>query len=104
MPCPTSSFEGTIVYGSPPLLLKSIAAVVSGCCAMLFQWGIVYNNDPTLYVSKLQTYLMRGADTREGDVYPNQEWGYGTINMIKVFDRLKANKLFINTAVNPFSE
>ncbi|MGG5463242.1 S8 family peptidase [Clostridium sp. B9] len=80
------------------------AAVVSGCCAMLFQWGIVYNNDPTLYVSKLQTYLMRGADTREGDVYPNQEWGYGTINMIKVFDSLKANKLFINTAVNPFSE
>lgn len=70
------------------------AAVVTGCSAMLFQWGIVNNNDPTLYVSKLQTYLMRGADTREGDVYPNQEWGYGTINMVKVFNSLRANKLF----------
>lgn len=73
------------------------AAIVSGCCAMLFQWGIVYNNDPTLYVSKLQTYLMRGASTREGDMYPNEEWGYGTIDMVKVFDSLRANKLF-NTA------
>lgn len=70
------------------------AAIVSGCCAMLFQWGIVYNNDPTLYVSKLQTYLMRGASTREGDMYPNEEWGYGTIDMVKVFDSLRANKLF----------
>ena len=70
------------------------AAVVSGCCAMLFQWGIVYNNDPTLYVAKLQTYLIRGVNTRKGDIYPNEEWGYGTINMIKVFDSLRANTLF----------
>lgn len=70
------------------------AAVVSGCCAMIFQWGIVYNNDPTLYVPKLQTYLIRGVNTRKGDIYPNEEWGYGTINMIKVFDSLRANTLF----------
>lgn len=70
------------------------AAIVSGCCAMLFQWGIVYNNDPTLYVAKLQTYLIRGVNTRKGDIYPNEEWGYGTINMIKVFDSLRANMLF----------
>ncbi|ELC8443437.1 S8 family peptidase [Clostridium perfringens] len=70
------------------------AAIVSGCCAMLFQWGIVYNNDPTLYVAKLQTYLIRGVNTRKGDIYPNEEWGYGTIDMIKVFDSLRANMLF----------
>lgn len=80
------------------------AAIVTGCSALLFQWGIVYNNDPTLYVSKLQTYLMRGADTREGDAYPNEEWGYGTINMIKVFDSLRANKLFGNNLINSLSE
>ena len=65
------------------------AAIVAGCCAMLFQWGIVYNNDPTLYVAKLQTYLIRGVDTREGDMYPNREWGYGTIDMINVFNSLR---------------
>lgn len=65
------------------------AAIVAGCCAMLFQWGIVYNNDPTLYVAKLQTYLIRGANTREGDMYPNREWGYGTIDMINVFNSLR---------------
>ncbi|MDV5107066.1 hypothetical protein R2R32_15520 [Clostridium perfringens] len=56
---------------------------------MLFQWGIVYNNDPTLYVAKLQTYLIRGVNTREGDMYPNREWGYGTIDMINVFNSLR---------------
>ena len=65
------------------------AAIVAGCCAMLFQWGIVYNNDPTLYVAKLQTYLIRGVNTREGDMYPNREWGYGTIDMINVFNSLR---------------
>ncbi len=40
-------------------------------------------------VAKLQTYLMRGANTREGDIYPNQEWGYGTIDMINVFNSLR---------------
>ncbi len=56
---------------------------------MLFQWGIIYNNDPTLYVAKLQTYLIRGVNTREGDMYPNQEWGYGTVDMINVFNSLR---------------
>lgn len=65
------------------------AAIVAGCCAMLFQWGIIYNNDPTLYVAKLQTYLIRGVNTREGDMYPNQEWGYGTVDMINVFNSLR---------------
>lgn len=65
------------------------AAIVAGCCAMLFQWGIVYGNDPSLYVAKLQTYLIRGVNTREGDMYPNREWGYGTIDMISILNSLR---------------
>ncbi len=70
---------------------SSIAgAVVVGCCAQLLQWGIIDGNDPTMYSVKIKTYLTRGAGKREGDVYPNREWGYGTIDMQEVFNNIRA--------------
>lgn len=65
-------------------------AVVTGCCAQLLQWGIVDGNDPTMYSVKIKTYLTRGAGKREGDIYPNREWGYGTIDMQGVFNNIRA--------------
>ncbi|MBM7834016.1 S8 family peptidase [Clostridium sardiniense] len=70
---------------------SSIAGgVVAGCCAQLLQWGIVDRNDPTMYSVKMKTYLTRGAGKREGDVYPNREWGYGTIDMQGVFNNIRS--------------
>lgn len=64
------------------------AAIIAGCCSLILQWGIVNKNDLTMYSMKLQTYLMRGADQRPGDTYPNEQWGYGIINMQKLFDNI----------------
>lgn len=68
-------------------------AVISGCCCQLLQWGIVNKNDVTMYARKVQTYLMRGTDQRIGDVYPNEQWGFGVINMQKLFDNIKGSVL-----------
>lgn len=68
------------------------AAVVAGCCSLIYQWGIVEGNDKTLLVSKMKTYLIRGANQREGDVYPNRELGYGTVDMKGVFDNIRSLK------------
>ena len=65
-------------------------AVVAGCCAQLFQWGIIDGNDATMYSVKLKTYIIRGAGKREGDLYPNREWGYGIIDMQGVFNNIRA--------------
>ncbi|WP_143152512.1 S8 family peptidase [Clostridium cavendishii] len=65
------------------------SAVVAGCCALLYQWGIIYGNDPNMYSTKMKTYLIRGTFKREGDVYPNQQWGYGIINMDGVFSNIR---------------
>ena len=66
-------------------------AVTTGCCAFILQWGIVNGNYPRLYSTEMRTYLIRGASMRAGDIYPNQQWGYGTLNMKGVFDAIREN-------------
>ena len=66
------------------------AAVVAGCCALLYQWGEVEGTDRPLYSTKVKTYLIRGASTIEGQRFPNPEWGYGTVNMKGVFDNIRS--------------
>ena len=65
------------------------AAVTAGCCSLIYQWGIVEGNDPSLYSPKLKTYLIRGTEKRLGDTYPNREWGYGMLNLKGVFDNIR---------------
>lgn len=75
------------------------AAIVAGCVALIFQWGIINGNNKNLYVSQVKTYLIAGTSKREGDIYPNPEWGYGMVNIRGVFDniRSKINKFsYIN--------
>ncbi|SFD49462.1 hypothetical protein, partial [Clostridium uliginosum] len=44
--------------------------------------------------TKVKTYLIGGALKREGDIYPNPQWGYGMVNLKGIFDniRLKINE------------
>jgi hypothetical protein len=64
------------------------AAVVAGVCAMLFQWGIVDGNDPYIYSQTIKAYLARGAISRSGDIIPNPYWGYGILNVPKIFENI----------------
>lgn len=64
------------------------AAIVAGACAMLFEWGIVQGNDKNLYTQTLKTYLARGVNERPGDIYPNPQWGFGMLNVLRLFDNI----------------
>ena len=64
------------------------AAVLAGACAMLFQWGIVEGNYPNIYSQTIKTYITRGAVQRSGDIYPNPQWGYGILNILKMFQNM----------------
>ncbi|WP_392485988.1 S8 family serine peptidase [Haloimpatiens sp. FM7315] len=66
------------------------AAVTAGAAALLLEWGIVNGNDETMYSNKLKTYLIRGAAQREGDVYPNRNWGYGMLDLDGIFKEIRA--------------
>lgn len=66
-------------------------AITAGCCALIMQWGVVDGNDPNLYATEVRTYLIRGTSMRVGDIYPNEQWGYGAIDMKGVFDSIREN-------------
>lgn len=64
------------------------AAIVSGVCAMLFQWGIVDGHQPEMFSETLKAYLAKGGIARSGDIIPNPYWGYGILNVPKIFENM----------------
>lgn len=64
------------------------SAVVAGVCALLFQWGIVDGNDPYIYSQTVKAYLAKGGVPRSGDISPNPYWGYGMLNVLKMFENM----------------
>ena len=72
----TSVMSGSSVAG----------AVVAGCCALILQWAVTDGNYPGIYSSQIKTYIISGAKTRPGDIYPNRQWGYGMFDLQGVFD------------------
>lgn len=64
---------------------SAAAAITAGGCALLIEWGMgrtpprIFNN------SELKALLIRGAGRTGDKLYPNREWGYGTLNIYQVF-------------------
>ena len=65
------------------------SAVTAGACALLMQWGIVQGNDPALSTYQIRAYLIRGCTRNETISYPNTQWGYGELNLMQTFLRLR---------------
>ncbi len=58
--------------------------IVSGCAALLMEWGIVQGKDPYLYGEKVKAYLRRGAQPIRGEWdYPNERVGFGSLCLAK---------------------
>ena len=76
--------------GTSTVTGSSVAtAVLAGCCALILQWAIIDKNDKEIRTQKLISYLIRGTRMRTGDIYPNKEFGYGILDMEKVFESLR---------------
>jgi len=60
--------------------------IVSGCAALLMEWGIVQENDRYLYGEKVKAYLRAGAQPLRGEnVYPNERVGFGRLCLAESF-------------------
>lgn len=68
------------------------SSVLAGCCALMLQWAVIQKNDPGITLTTLITYIISGAKMREGDIYPNKEWGYGMLDIQNIFNALRSNK------------
>lgn len=65
------------------------AAITAGACALLMQWGIVQENDTALSTYQIKAYLIKGCSRYETMSYPNTQWGYGTLNLLQTFHRMR---------------
>ena len=65
------------------------AAVAVGGIALLLEWGVVKKNKVGLNTYGIIWLLVSAANTPKGYEYPNQYWGYGTLNIRNVFEVLR---------------
>ena len=68
---------------------SAAAAVLSGVCALKLQWGVVEGNDPSMSTYQIRAYLIRGALRTPALSYPNEQWGYGTVQLMQSFHLMR---------------
>ena len=65
------------------------AAHVAGAAALLLEWGLVRGNRRNLSTEEVKSYLIRGAVRDPQIRYPSPIWGYGTLDIYRVFTGLR---------------
>ena len=68
---------------------KGVAAVLAGACALLLQWGVREGNDPAMGTYQIRASLIRGCLRRPDMVYPNNQWGYGSVQLMQSFHLMR---------------
>lgn len=66
------------------------AAHTAGIAAMVLEWGIVRRNYLGIDTPEVKTLLIRGAKRNPNLIYPNQDWGYGIVDVYNLFIELRA--------------
>lgn len=67
------------------------AAIAAGGVAQFMQWAVVEGNSPLADTREVKNYFIKGATRMPGETYPNREWGYGALNVLGAFERLRGN-------------
>lgn len=66
------------------------AAHVTGALALYLQYTLVDKTYPNrAFMQQVKTYLKAGADRSQERMYPNNEYGYGLLNIRGIFEQLK---------------
>ncbi|MBE5867424.1 MAG: peptidase [Lachnospiraceae bacterium] len=64
------------------------AAITAGTVAQFMEWAVTRQNRPFVTSLEIRNYLIRGAQRTPSVSYPDQEWGYGRLNIAETFDAL----------------
>jgi len=65
------------------------AAITTGACALMMQWGIVDENETTLTTERIKAYLIRGCARDMFIEYPNAQWGYGKLDLYNTLNIIR---------------
>ena len=65
------------------------AAVTGGAVALMLEWAVVQGNYTLINSVDIKNIIIRGAEQEPGRTYPNNEWGYGKLNLYDAFENLR---------------
>lgn len=65
------------------------AAHAAGAAALLLTWGVTNGNLPYMGTNEVKSVLIRGAKRENNTVYPNNIYGYGKMDVIEAFHKLR---------------
>ena len=68
---------------------SAAAAITSGAAALMLEWAVVRGNQTLLSSVDIKNIFIRGAQRDPGKRYPNQEWGYGRLNLYDAFENFR---------------
>ncbi|MBQ6697029.1 MAG: S8 family peptidase [Lachnospiraceae bacterium] len=67
------------------------AAITAGGVAQFMQWAVVEGNSPLAESREIRNYFIKGAVRLPELTYPNREWGYGALNVLGAFEKLRGD-------------
>lgn len=67
------------------------AAHAAGAAALLLTWGVTDGNLPYMGTNEVKSVLIRGAKRENNTVYPNNIYGYGKMDVIEAFYKLRTS-------------
>ena len=65
------------------------AAHAAGAAALLLTWGVTDGNLPYMGTNEVKSVLIRGAKRENSTVYQNNIYGYGKMDVIEAFNKLR---------------
>ena len=72
---------------------SSIATgIAAGAAALLMEWVVYQLQRATIDSTQIRNLLVLGTEKNAGTVYPNQEWGYGRLNVYNTFETIRQIK------------
>ena len=68
---------------------SAAAAITAGAAALLLEWGIIQQNMPTINGDLIKSLFIAGCRRDDTQVYPNNKWGYGRLDLFNTFLSLR---------------
>lgn len=87
---PGVNVMGVFPHGYGAMTGTSVAAAITtGAAALMLQWGIIEKNDVTMNNNRVRALIIGGCERDRNMEYPNYQWGYGRLNLMQAFERLR---------------
>lgn len=73
----------------PDISTALSCGLTAGAACQFLTWGIVEGKDSGLKATEIKSYMIRGAIRDDSLVFPNNQWGYGKLDVYNSFQVIR---------------